>query len=113
MENNNLTNQQETLPKSTTVLVLGILSIFPGVACVGIAGVVLGIIALVTSKKLKAEIENNPGKYTDSSIKLHNAGRVCGIIGLSLSSAYLIFWIVYFVIIGTILGTVGAGSMYY
>ena len=45
-------NQQETLPKSTTVLVLGILSIFPGVACVGIVGVVLGIITLITSKNL-------------------------------------------------------------
>jgi len=106
-------NQKETLPKSTTVLVLGILSIFPGVACVGIVGVVLGIITLITSKNLKAEIENNPGKYTDSSINLHKAGRICGIIGLSLSSLYLIFWIIYFVIIGTILGSVGAGSMYY
>ena len=106
-------NQQETLPKSTTILVLGILSIFPGIACVGIAGVVLGIITLVMSKKTKIEIENNPGKYTDSSIKLHNAGRVCGIVGLSLSSVYFIFWIVYFVIIGTIIGAAGANSMYY
>ena len=53
-------NQQETLPKSTTILVLGILSIFPGIACVGIAGVVLGIITLIMSKKTKIEIENNP-----------------------------------------------------
>ena len=106
-------NQQETLPKSTTVLVLGILSIFPGIACVGIAGVVLGIITLVISKKTKIEIENNPGKYTDSSITLQKAGRICGIIGLSLSSLYFIFWIVYFVIIGTIIGAAGANSMYY
>ncbi|MDG2342999.1 MAG: CCC motif membrane protein [Flavobacteriales bacterium] len=112
MENNSI-NQQETLGNSTTILVLGILSIFPGVACVGIVGVVLGIITLAMSKKTKIEIENNPGKYTDSSITLQKAGRICGIIGLSLSSIYLIFWIVYFVIIGAILGSAGAGSMYY
>ena len=83
------------------------------IVCVGIVGVVLGIITLITSNKLKPEIENNPGKYTNSSINLYKAGRICGIVGLSLSSLYLIFWIIYFVIIGTILGSVGAGSMYY
>jgi hypothetical protein len=113
MENNNSITQQETLPNSTTILVLGILSIFPGVACVGVVGVVLGIITLTMSKKAKIELENNPNKYNSSSISLHKAGRICGIIGLSLSSLYFIFWIIYFVVIGSIIGSSGMYNSYY
>tara|TARA_B100001758_G_C18284268_1_gene543410 strand:+ start:169 stop:516 length:348 start_codon:yes stop_codon:yes gene_type:complete len=115
MENNS-TNQQETLGNSTTILVLGILSIFPGISCIGIVGVVLGIITLVMSKKTKAEVQANPNKYTESSIKVYKAGRVCGIVGLSLSSfaiilytLYAVFFLTYLAALGAVLG---AGSMY-
>ena len=94
MENTN-SNQPETLPNSTTVLVLGILSIFPGVGCFGFVGVVLGIITLITAKKIRVEIENNPGKYTETSIKAYNSGRICGIIGLSLSCLSMILFALY------------------
>jgi hypothetical protein len=62
-------------PKGTTVLVLGILSIF----CLGI---VLGPIAIVMGGNALAEIDRNPAAYSNRGQV--NAGRICGIIGVVL-----------------------------
>ncbi len=93
---------QQQLPNSTAVLVLGIISIV-GCFCYGIIGLILGIIALVLSGKAKKLYEANPGMYTEASFKNMKAGRVCAIIGLCLSACYLIFFIVYIAIIGTVI----------
>lgn len=90
---------QQTLPNGTAVLVLGIVSIV-GCYCVGIVGLICGIIALVLAGKASKLIQKNQGTYTESSIKNMKAGRVCAIIGTSLSALYFVFWIVYFVILG-------------
>ena len=117
MENTNLSNDpgqsaqninqqfnnqfgQVPVPNAVAVLVLGICSIFPGCFCAGIIGIVCGIIALVLAKKGMAAYNANPSNYTTSSFNNLKAGRVCGIIGLCLSSLILIFYIIYFVIIG-------------
>ena len=71
----------------------------------GLFGVALGIIALVLSGKAKALYNENPDNYTISSYKNMNAGRICGLIGTILSSLVLVFWIIYFIVIGAALGT--------
>jgi hypothetical protein len=77
------------LPNSTPVLIMGILSIL-SCCCYGIFGVVFGIIGLVLGNKDRALYLSNPGAYKLSSYKNSNAGRICSIIGLSLSVLYLL-----------------------
>ena len=86
---------QQPLPNATAVLVLGILSIVL-CCCYGIVGLILGVIALVLAGKAKALYNSNPDAYTLASFKNLNAGRVCAIIGIALSSVYLLFciWII-------------------
>jgi hypothetical protein len=107
MENQEVTNSnpvnQQALPNATGVLVLGILSIV-FCWCYGIPGLVLGIIALIMSKKATALYLSSPESYTESSFKNMKAGRICAIIGLSLSSVYAIVAIIYIAIIGAALG---------
>lgn len=95
-------NQQfgkQPLPNSTAVLVLGIISIL-GCYCVGIVGLICGIITLVLASKAQKLANENPEAYTEGSVKNMKAGRVCGIIGTSLSAIYFIFWIFYFMVLG-------------
>lgn len=90
----------ETLPNSTGVLVLGILSIAT-CFCYGLPGIVMGIIALIMSSSAKKLLDANPDRYSLSSVKNMKAGRVCAIIGLILSALYLVLIVIYFIIIGS------------
>ncbi|HRZ43418.1 MAG TPA: CCC motif membrane protein [Bacteroidales bacterium] len=92
---------QETLPNSTGILVMGILSIVT-CFCYGIPGMVLAIIALVLAGKANTLVNAQPERYTISSVKNFKAGRVCAIIGLVLSILYLIFVIIYIAMLGTL-----------
>lgn len=87
------------LPNATAVLVLGIVSIV-GCMCYGLIGAICGIIALVLNSKDKKLLLANPEGYTESSVKNLNAGRICAIIGLSLSALYLVFMIIWIIIYG-------------
>ncbi len=78
-----------SLPNSTAVLVLGILSIVT-CCCWGVIGLILSIIALVLSKRDRILYTTYSGAYTESSFKNLNAGRVCAIIGLVLSAVGLV-----------------------
>jgi hypothetical protein len=93
-------NYQQNLPNSVAVLVTGICSIFPGCFCMGVVGVVCGIVALVLARKDMRLYNSNPGAYTLSSFNNLNAGRVCAIIGLSISSLILLFYVITVVLIG-------------
>lgn len=90
---------QQSLPNATAVLVLGILSIVT-CCCYGVIGLILGIIALVLSKKDRALYAANMSFYTESSFKNLNAGRVCSIIGLILNIIYLLMVIAFISIYG-------------
>lgn len=79
----------KALPNATAVLVLGILSIVTCVAY-GVIGLVLGIIALVLSKKDKDLYMTNPTAYA-ASYKNSKAGKVCAIIGVSLSALFFLY----------------------
>lgn len=91
---------QMPVPNSTAVLVLGICSIFPGCICLGIIGIVCGIIALVLANKGMAFYNSNPNNYSIASFNNLKAGKVCAIIGLCLSSLIFIFYMIYFIALG-------------
>ena len=100
MENSyNLNAPMIELPNATVVLVLGIISI-PGCCCYGILGAICAIIALVLAKSATNLYVSDPGRYTESSYKNMNAGKICAWIGLILSIIYLIFIIWIFAVIG-------------
>ncbi|MES2617805.1 MAG: CCC motif membrane protein [Bacteroidota bacterium] len=100
----------ENLPNSTAVLVLGILSIVL-CFCYGFPGLTLGIISIVLSNKDLRLYRANPGRYRISSYKNLNAGRVCAIIGTSLSSLYVLIILFYAIFVGTMMASFPWESM--
>lgn len=95
-------NTRKPLPNSSTVLVLGILSLVLGCGI----GLILGIIGLIQAKEPKRLYDENPNGW-DNYGNL-NAGRIMCIIGICLNGIAVVVLIVYFLIIGAILGTAGA-----
>ena len=82
----------KNLPNANLFMVLGILSIF---LCwwhfVSLAGIVLGIIALVLARKETILYYTNPAGYTISSLNNVKTGRICAIIGLSIAIIVFVF----------------------
>ena len=76
-------------PGATAALVCGILAIvlcwFP------IAGLVLGIIAIVSANKAKRRASEDPDAFEQGGIRV--AGFVCGIVGTALAGIYNLIWI--------------------
>jgi hypothetical protein len=91
---------QRPLPNGTAVLVLGIISIV-GCFCDGIPGLICGIIALVLANKDMRLYALDPTLYTPGSYSNLRSGRICAIIGLSVSAVYLVIVIIYISILGT------------
>ena len=84
---------QKNLPNSTTVLVLGILSIVFSCWYFSVVGIILSIMALVLARKdLLTYYENKP-QFTLSSFNNLKAGRICAIIGLSVAVIFFIILI--------------------
>lgn len=79
--------EQQKLPNSSAVLVLGILSII-GCCCYGVLGLILGIVALVLAKKATEVHNQNPDEYT--GINNVKTGKTLAIIGIILSILYLL-----------------------
>ncbi len=96
-------SSEKNLPNDTAVLILGICSL---VMC-GL-GLVLGILALVLSSKSLKEHKENPELFSESSYSNLKAGRTCGIIGICFSSMFVLFYIVYF---GFVLSMMGGAIM--
>ncbi|MEO1054784.1 MAG: CCC motif membrane protein [Bacteroidota bacterium] len=78
------------VPNATAVLVLGIVSII-GCFCYGIIGLICGIIALILASQAMKEVNQSPESYDKGQLGNLKAGKVCAIIGLSLSALYLLF----------------------
>lgn len=90
---------QQKLPNATATLVLGILSII-SCCCLGLPGVIFGIIALVISQNSVKMYRENPSEYSDfGNIQ---AGRIMAIIGIVLSGLSLIRTIVMLIIYGSL-----------
>ena len=90
---------QQSLPNATAVLILGILSIVT-CCCYGVIGLILGIVALVLSKRDRALYAANMSFYTEGSFKNLNAGRVCAIIGLILNILMVLCYIILIAMFG-------------
>jgi hypothetical protein len=75
-------------PYATAVLVLGISSIALS-CCYGIPGILTGIISLVLYKREKRIYENIKSNYR--SIENLNTGRLLSIIGICISTLYMIY----------------------
>ena len=82
--------EKQKLPNAQAVLILGILSILT-CCCWGIIGLILGILALVLAKKDTVLYMENPELY-DGYGNI-NIGKVFAVIGIILSSIYLMFTI--------------------
>lgn len=93
MENQPQSQPQRPLPNGTAVLVLGIIAIV-GCFCDGVPGLVCGIIALVLANKDMRLYNADPTLYTPNSVSNLKSGRVCAIIGLSLSALTVIIVII-------------------
>ena len=102
MENQSSQNffiQQTSLPNATAVLVLGIISIL-GCFCYGVVGIICAIIALVLAKQDLVKYALDASLYTEASLKNLKAGRICAIVGLSLSVLYIIIIVIFLVFFG-------------
>ncbi len=98
---------RQTQGRAIASMILGICSIV-GCFMYAVPGLVCGILALVFAKK--AELEIQAGRAPVTSQGFAKAGRICGWIGLSLSIAFFLFWIVYFVFIILMLVNSGGGG---
>lgn len=78
---------QQALPGAGSVLTLGILGI---VFSLGFLGLIFNIIALTKSATLTREYNTYPGRYTEASLSKVKSGKVCAIIGLSITGLALL-----------------------
>ena len=99
---------QSTLPNATGALVLGIISI-PTCICYGIPGLACGIIAIILGSKAIKLYKANPGIYNLSSFNNANAGKICGIIGVSVSALFLLYVIIVVVFVGAAMTSILSG----
>ncbi len=87
------------LPNANLILILGILSIL---LCwwhfVSVAGIAMGLIALVMANRELRLYESRPEAYTVSSMNTVRTGRTCAMIGLVIS--VLVFSMVVLLIFG-------------
>lgn len=84
--NTNYNAPKENVPNAGGVLTMGIISI----VFAGIIGLILSIISLSLASKSRQMYFDNPERYNESSFKQLNAGRVCAIIGISISGLALL-----------------------
>ena len=88
--------ENQKLPNSTLILVLGILSIV-GCCCYGIPGLISAIITLVLAKKATAVYQQAPQDYSDyGNVK---AGKIMAIIGIVMSVIFIIYiiWVISYI----------------
>ncbi len=79
--------EKRNLPNGTAVLVLGIMSIVT-CCCYGFVGLILGVIAVVLANKDLKLYQESPELYLN--YKNLSIGKILGIIGIVLSSLFLI-----------------------
>jgi hypothetical protein len=83
------------IPNSGGILTLGILSIVM-LCCCGpfLVGPVLGILAIALTPAALRKYNENPEIYKAGSLSNIKAGRICGIIGLSIGVLLFAIWLI-------------------
>ena len=89
--------ERRELPNATSVLVLGILSIV-FFWCYGAVGIIMSIISLALSGSSLRLYRDDPDPSRWIGYENLRAGRVCAIIGLCLSSLFLL-WCLYIIFV--------------
>jgi len=72
--------EKQKLPYAQSSLVFGIISIITACCCMGLPGLIFGIIGWNNSKKAYALLEQNPGEYEGEGNA--NTGKITSIIGM-------------------------------
>ncbi len=80
----------QTQGKAIASLVLGICAIVMSCMTYGVAGLPCGILAVVFAKQARLAVQN--GTAPVSSLGMATAGKICGWIGLALSSVILLLF---------------------
>ncbi|MBN2174802.1 MAG: hypothetical protein JW731_11770 [Bacteroidales bacterium] len=93
------TQVQIPLPNSSTVLILGIISIVL-CWCHGIFGLIIAIIALVLANRDMSLYAQNPERYTPSSYSNLKTGRTIAIIGLVLAAVFMFMLVIGLLFLG-------------
>lgn len=94
--------EKQKLPGALAGMILGIVAI---VTSCYIAGLILGIIGLSKSKKALALNAEYPETYTGAGMA--QAGKVCSIIGIIVGAISIVYWVVWGLILGTAAGFAG------
>lgn len=94
--------EKQKLPGAVAGMILGILAI---VTSCGIVGFILGIIGLSKSKKALALNAENPEAYTGAGMA--QAGKVCSILGIIFGAISIVYLVVCGLILGTATGFLG------
>ena len=84
---------RKNLPNSSTVLILGILSIVFSCWYFSIVGIILSILALVLARKDLLLYFSDRAQYTFSFYNNLKAGRICAIIGFAVAVLFFIIFI--------------------
>ncbi len=98
--------KQKMIPYAITAMVFGIVSI--AVMCY--FGWVAAIVALVLRNKAMKIYRENPPDYKESSLKMLNAAKICGIIGLVVSIVVTVLYILYFFLLFALTSHAGHSS---
>ena len=88
-------------PQATLALILGILGTVLGMGC--IVGGLLGIGGIVVGRRVRNEIDAEPGRYTGRSQAV--AGIVTGIVGVSIFTLVTVL-----IVLAVVLGIMSSGS---
>lgn len=92
-------------PGAVASLVCGILAVV--FAYVPVAGVVLGVAAMIQAGRAQRALADGPELWLPSALPI--AGQVCGVIGAILSSIATIWAVVVFGIIAAVIGALANG----
>jgi hypothetical protein len=96
------------LPNALSALIFGIVSL----CTMAFFGWIMGIIAINNAKRAIKMAADFPGRYSENSLKMANAGRTMGIIGLIFGLLGIIVWILYFVLIFALVSWTSQHSHY-
>jgi len=90
---------QQPLPNATAALVLGIVSIVTSCCCLGVPGLITGVIGLVLGINATKLYVSNRDTYSEASYKNANAGKICSIIGLAFGLIFVVRFIMQWALI--------------
>lgn len=83
--------RKENAPSSIAALVLSIVSL----SAMAMGGWIVAIIAMNHVRKAQSAIDESPGKYSDGSIRMVNAGRKMSRLGLIFGLLGILVWALY------------------